>query len=234
MNLKGTPRHEFTRIVCECRWFLPNLPTCLGKEIDCRWKQEKTKKRHRTGQLSISEITPALAAGASVTIIIYFHQSRYRNFKAYYIEYVSRHLRGEFPNLVSYERFVILMPSAFGPLSAYLKSLYGNCSGISFIDSTALEVCDNHRIHNHKVFEGIAERGKGSMAGFTVWKFTWWSMIAAKSWLAKSHLGMWMTANLFLLCVNACLASWSQIVATSLNLYSSSCWKLSTCSSSHV
>ncbi len=64
-----------------------------------------SKKRHRTGQLSISEI---------MTIIIYFHQSRYRNFKAYYIEYVSRHLRGEFPNLVSYERFVILMPSAFG------------------------------------------------------------------------------------------------------------------------
>ena len=115
------------------------------------------KKRHRTGQLSISEI---------MTIIIYFHQSRYRNFKAYYIEYVSRHLRGEFPYLVSYERFVILMPSAFGPLSAYLKSLYGNCSGISFIDSTALEVCDNHRIHNHKVFEGIAERGKGSMGWF--------------------------------------------------------------------
>ena len=125
-----------------------------------------SKKRHRTGQLSISEITPALAAGASVTIIIYFHQSRYRNFKAYYTEHVCQHLRGEFPNLVSYERFVILMPSVFGLLSAYLKSLYGNCSGISFVDSTALEVCDNHRIHNHKVFEGIAERGKGSMGWF--------------------------------------------------------------------
>ena len=116
-----------------------------------------SKKRCRSGQLSMSEI---------MTIIIYFHQSRYRNFKAYYIEYISRHLRGEFPNLVSYERFVILMPSAFGPLSAYLKSLYGNCSGISFVDSTALEVCDNHRIHNHRVFEGIAQRGKARWAGF--------------------------------------------------------------------
>ena len=125
-----------------------------------------SKKRRRTGQLSVSEITPALAAGASVTIIIYFHKSRYRNFKAYYIEHVCQNLRGEFPNVVSYERFVILMPSVFGPLSAYLKSLYGNCSGISFVDSTALEVCDNHRIHNHKVFEGIAERGMGSMGWF--------------------------------------------------------------------
>ena len=100
---------------------------------------EGSKKRHRTGQLSISKITPALAAGASVTIIIYFHQSRYRNFKAYYIEYVSRHLRGEFPNLVSYERFVILMPSAFGPLSAYLKYKHKNHEGRApIIDRTSL------------------------------------------------------------------------------------------------
>src|SRR6266542_4028308 len=118
---------------------------------------EGSKKRCRAGQLSLSEI---------MTIIIYFHQSQYRNFKAYYTEHVSVHLRGEFPNLVTYQRFVSLMPSAFGPLSAYLKSIYGRCSGISFIDSTALEVCDNHRIHNHKVFEGLAERGKGSMGWF--------------------------------------------------------------------
>ncbi len=125
------------------------------------WEQklfaDGSKKRHRARQLITSEI---------MTIIIYFHQSRYRNFKAYYTEHVCQHLRGEFPNLVSYERFVILTPSVFGPLSAYLKSLYANCSGISFVDSTALEVCDNHRIHNHKVFEGIAERGKGSMGWF--------------------------------------------------------------------
>lgn len=125
------------------------------------WEQkliaDGSKKRHRTGQLNLSEI---------MTIIIYFHQSRYRNFKAYYTEHVCKHLCREFPNLVSYERFVILMPSALGPLSAYLKSLYGSCSGLSFIDSTALEVCDNHRIHQHKVFLGLAERGKGSMGWF--------------------------------------------------------------------
>jgi DDE family transposase len=101
-----------------------------------------------------------------VTIIIYFHQSRYRNFKSYYIEHVYKHLRAEFPNLVTYERFVVLMASAFGPLCNYLKSLYDQCHGISFIDSTALAVCDNHRIHNHKVFEGVAQRGKGSMGWF--------------------------------------------------------------------
>src|SRR5258705_7671830 len=68
-----------------------------------------SKKRRRTGQLSTSEI---------MTILIYFHQSHYRNFKAYYTEHVCQHLQGEFPNLVSYERFVVLMPSVLGSLSA--------------------------------------------------------------------------------------------------------------------
>jgi len=128
------------------------LPTWEAKQLN-----DGSKKRLRRGQLRISEI---------MTIIIYFHHSHYRNFKAYYIEHVCQHLRSEFPNLVSYERFVILMPTVFGPLSAYLKSLYGNCHGISFIDSTALCVCDNQRIHNHKVFAGMADRGKGSMGWF--------------------------------------------------------------------
>ena len=132
-----------------CQVFLPFWEGMLIKD--------GSKKRQRAGQLRVSEI---------MTIIIYFHQSQYRNFKAYYTEHVCQHLRGEFPKLVSYERFVILQPSVLGPLSAYLKSLYGRCHGLSFIDSTALLVCDNHRIHNHKVFAGIAQRGKGSMGWF--------------------------------------------------------------------
>lgn len=119
--------------------------------------EDGSKKRQRAGQLSVSEI---------MTIIIHFHQSRYRHFKAYYTEHVCQHLRAEFPKLVSYERFVVLMPSVLGPLCAYLKSRYGRCHGVSFIDSTAVTVCDNHRIHNHKVFAEFARRGKGSMGWF--------------------------------------------------------------------
>ena len=115
--------------------------------------EDGSKKRCRPGQLSVSEI---------MTIMIYVHLSQYRNFKAYYTEHVCQHLRAEFPKLVSYERFVTLMSSVLGPLSAYLKSLYGCCHGISFIDSTALRVCDNHRIHNHKVLAEFAQRGKFS------------------------------------------------------------------------
>lgn len=34
------------------------------------------------------------------------------------------------------------------------------------MDSTTLKVCRNQRIHNHKVFKGLAERGKSSMGCF--------------------------------------------------------------------
>jgi len=40
-----------------------------------------------------------------MTIIIAFHQSGYRTFKHYYLQQVSRYLRAEFPDLVSYNRF---------------------------------------------------------------------------------------------------------------------------------
>ena len=52
------------------------------------------------------------------------------------------------------------------PLCAYLKSLMGSCTGISFVDATKLSVCHNRRIKRHKVFEGIAQRGKTSMGWF--------------------------------------------------------------------
>jgi len=62
------------------------------------------------------------------------------------MEHVQAHLTGEFPHLVSYTRFVALIPRVMLPLLAYLQSRYGACTGISFIDSTLLEVCDPKRI----------------------------------------------------------------------------------------
>ena len=42
----------------------------------------------------------------------------------------------------------------------------GRCTGISFVDSTALRVCRNQRIHLHRVFRGLAQRGQCSMGWF--------------------------------------------------------------------
>ena len=101
-----------------------------------------------------------------MTIVILFQQSHYRTFKAYYTEYVQRHLRREFPTLVSYQRFIELMPSLLVPLLAYLHTQLGRCTGISFIDSTKLAVCHNARIRQHRVFDGRAARGKTSVGWF--------------------------------------------------------------------
>jgi hypothetical protein len=116
-----------------------------------------SKQRQRPGQLWPSEI---------MTILIHFHQSHYRTFKAYYTEHVQVYLTSEFPHLVSYTRFVALIPAMLVPLLAYLQSRYGACTGISFIDSTSLSVCDPKRIPQHRVFAAEASRGKSSMGWF--------------------------------------------------------------------
>jgi hypothetical protein len=67
---------------------------------------------------------------------------------------------------VSYQRFVELLPRALVPLCCSLSTRTGRCTGIACIDSTPLAVCDNHRIATHKVFEGVAARGKTSMGWF--------------------------------------------------------------------
>ena len=117
----------------------------------------ETRQRRRPSSLCLSEV---------MTIITLFHASHYRDFKSYYTEHVLKNLAWAFPRLVSYGRFVELMPSALVPLCGYLQTRKGRCSGISFVDSTSLAVCHNRRIHSHKVFGGCAERGKTSVDWF--------------------------------------------------------------------
>lgn len=107
-----------------------------------------------------------MSASEVLTIVIHFHQAHYRDFKAYYLQYVAVQLRGEFPRLVSYHRFVELLPTVLVPLCAYLHTCFGSCTGISFIDSTAVAVSHNRRIKQHKVFAGLAQRGKTSLGWF--------------------------------------------------------------------
>lgn len=115
------------------------------------------RQRRRAGELHPSEL---------MTILILFQTSHYRTFKAYYTEYVQAHLRREFPKLVSYSRFVELIPTVLLPLVAYLHTQMGRCTGISFIDSTPLAVCHTARIQQHRVFAVDAARGKTSLGWF--------------------------------------------------------------------
>jgi hypothetical protein len=87
-----------------------------GLEFAPYWKATQLaagKRRERKGHLCPSEI---------MTILIHFHQSHYRTFKAYDTEHVQVHLSREFPHLVRYQRFVSLIPSVLVPLLAYLQT----------------------------------------------------------------------------------------------------------------
>ncbi|EBI5033554.1 IS982 family transposase, partial [Salmonella enterica subsp. enterica serovar Enteritidis] len=114
------------------------------------------KHRNRQSILSLSEMT---------TLVILFHSMRFRQFKKFY-QYVSIFMRREFPRLLSYNRFIELMPRCIVLLTVLFDSLKGSCSGVSVVDSTPLAVCDNLRISRHKVFDGYAERGKSSTGWF--------------------------------------------------------------------
>jgi hypothetical protein len=114
-------------------------------------------RRRRATRLHPAEI---------LTILTLFQQSSYRTFKGFYTQHVQMVLRQEFPGLVSYTRFVELMPRFLVPLAIYLHTRRGECSGISFIDSTSLAVCHAARIQQHRVFAVDARRGKTSVGWF--------------------------------------------------------------------
>ena len=125
---------------------------CLPKEIP----PPETRGRRR--QLYPSEV---------MTLVIAFHESGYRTFKHFYQKHVCVYYRAEFPNLVSYSRFVQLQKEVLTVLTFYLSAPLGTCSGISFVDSTRLRVCDNRRISSHRVFsENEAGCSKTSMGWF--------------------------------------------------------------------
>ena len=132
---------------------------CQAFEAHWLRHQLMTGRRHRRrrGHLCLSEI---------MTLLIWFHQSHYRTFKAFYQQHVCKHLSRAFPRLVSYGRFVELMPSALMPLCAYLRQCQGVCTGVSFIDSTPLAVCHPRRRHQHRLFAGQAQWGKSSTGWF--------------------------------------------------------------------
>ncbi|QOP44571.1 IS982 family transposase [Sulfurimonas sediminis] len=116
------------------------------------------KHRKRDTKLSLSEI---------MTIVVYFHMSGYRTFKNFYRKHICTIHREAFPCLVSYNRFVELIPRVLLPLSVFMKTQRtGSSTGITFVDSTTIDVCHNRRIHQHKVFKGIAQRGKSSTGWF--------------------------------------------------------------------
>jgi len=145
---------KITAIFCSIDDFCKVFEPALKK----RQLSHGKKVRNRKFKMSTSEI---------LTITVLFHLSGMRTFKHFYLFYIQKHLQKEFPETVSYNRFVELMQSNILPLTLYMKTVcLGNCTGISFIDSTPIRVCNKKRIRNNKVFKDIANVGKSTMGWF--------------------------------------------------------------------
>jgi hypothetical protein len=113
--------------------------------------------RQRSGKLSRPEM---------LFIVVLFHLSPYKNFKTFYLYGIGHQHRACFGDLPHYDRFVSLMPRLFVPLVVLLHSLSGEQTGVYFADASKLAVCHNRRIDRHRVFDGLAARGKTSMGWF--------------------------------------------------------------------
>ena len=149
-------KDKVTEIFCIIDEFDKNLSSELSKNLQLPSPAtEGKRRRNRSGRMSDSEI---------MTILVCYHFGTYRNFKEYYLNCVKGYLRREFPDAVSYGRFVELMPRVFHGLMLFMcLQAFGRCSGITFVDSTMIPVCNNLRRHFNKVFAGLAKSGKGTM-----------------------------------------------------------------------
>lgn len=110
---------------------------------------------------------PKMSQSEVITIMVLFHFGSFKNMKHFYLNYMVSHLSGFFPKTVSYNRFTELMQAAILPMAIFLKTCcLGKSTGIAYVDSTSISVCKNKRIPRHRVFDGIAQRGKSTMGYF--------------------------------------------------------------------
>jgi hypothetical protein len=113
------------------------------------------KQRLREGKLALSE---------SLSIMIFYHFSQFKNFKIYYQYFV---INGNlFKHSPCYDRFIQIIPSLFLPLAFIMHYMSGKKSGVYFVDSTHFSVCKNIRISSHRTFAGLAARSRSSIDWF--------------------------------------------------------------------
>ena len=149
-------KDKVTEIFCIIDEFCKNLDSEVQNNLKLPSSGVDGKHfRNRKGRMSESEI---------MTVMVCYHFGTYRNFKEYYMNCVQGILRREFPDAVSYNRFVELMPREFLLMMLFMKlAAFGSCTGITYVDSTMIPVCNNVRRYFNKVFRGLAKDGKGTM-----------------------------------------------------------------------
>ena len=126
---------------------------------------QKSIQGHLLGNPSKKK--PKMSQSEVITILIIFHGMQHKNLKHFYINFVQTHLTDLFPKTVSYNRFVELSQQVILPMTMFLKmQCLGECTGITYVDSTPIRVCNKKRIKRNKVFKDIAAVGKSTMGWF--------------------------------------------------------------------
>lgn len=140
-------------------------------EIYCRVDDlHKAYRRYyfdKTGQY-LTSIRSRMSESEVITILICYHLSGYKNFEYYYRDQILKHNKTDFPDAVSYERFVQLQTKSIDLLSLYLYSLaqQSERTGMYFVDSKKIASCHIKREHTHQVMQGVSRKGKTSVGWF--------------------------------------------------------------------
>lgn len=147
--------NQLTRIFCQIDDFCKEF----SGYINARLLPSFNKKSPRGPACSLSD-------SEIMTILILFQSSGYRNFKTFYIGFLSNYFQSAFPELPTYNRFIQIMNRVIFPLILFSQLNSGKRTGIYYVDSTCLPVCNLKRSKRHKTFEEIAQYGRTSVGWF--------------------------------------------------------------------
>jgi hypothetical protein len=165
-------KHSESFVILVCNLKLKSIAMLdeIYYDVDefCKKNVEEINKGYKVFNICKKKHPCSLCLSEVMTIIIYYHHSGYRNFKAYYLQGIKGVFNSDFPSAPSYNRFIELMRRAEIPLYLFVKEQchQSQKTGIYFIDSTKLPVCYITRAHSHKVFRGFAAKGKTSTGWF--------------------------------------------------------------------
>ncbi|WP_449426653.1 IS982 family transposase [Pontibacter beigongshangensis] len=135
--------------------------------IACDDFMHKFKSHQLSNGYQIEPATQLMSESEMMAIVIFYHHSGLRCFKYFYELGVRGALRSYFPACYSYSRFVGLIQRLNLPLFLFLCAcrLAAATRG-NYVDATKLVVCHNKRSFHHRVFQGLARRGKSSTGWF--------------------------------------------------------------------
>ena len=121
------PRLDKTEIFWDLDDFYQDFEANYDKRLKLSTDDQRKPCQSR---LCLSEV---------MTIVVLFHGSGYKTFKEFYLYEVLKYWKPDFPTLVSYNRFVELIPWSLMLLSCFLSTRRRKMTGISFIDSTPMQ-----------------------------------------------------------------------------------------------